>query len=283
MTTHHSPTTNTDTRRHNRPLPYRIPEASFFGAFTLIELLVVIAIIAILAAMLLPALSRAKFKAQGVQCVSNLKQLGMAHFMYVNDTGKTMPYLAPGDSYDLWMKKLINYYAAVNKVRICPVAPEQNPWVQRNTLLGGFGMADQPWKWIYGTTNYQGGYALNGWFYANDDATKEFRTEGAIQFPSKTPVLFDSTWVDTWPTATDSPSRNLYEGGNNAGMQRITIARHGNIPSATAAPKLVPSGSPLPGGISVHFADSHVEVVRLEKLWEQYWHKNYQPPAKRPN
>jgi hypothetical protein len=66
-------------------------------------------------------------------------------------------------------------------------------------------------------------------------------------------------------------------------MQRITIARHGNIPSATAAPKLVPSGSPLPGGISVHFADSHVEVVRLEKLWEQYWHKNYQPPAKRPN
>ncbi len=253
------------------------------AAFTLIELLVVIAIIAILAAMLLPALSRAKFKAQGIQCVSNLKQLGMAHFMYVNDTGKTMPYQSPGETYDLWMKKLINYYAAVNKVRICPVAPEQIPWQQRNSLLGGFGMVDRAWQWVYGTTNYQGSYALNGWFYANDDPTKEFRTEGAIQFPSKTPVLFDSVWVDAWPRATDPPARNLYEGGNNASMQRACIARHGNVISAKAAPRAVASGAPLPGSISVQLSDGHVEVVRLEKLWEYYWHKDYQPPAKRPN
>ncbi|MFZ0826161.1 MAG: prepilin-type N-terminal cleavage/methylation domain-containing protein [Verrucomicrobiia bacterium] len=90
--------------------------------FTLIELLVVIAIIALLAALLLPALARAKQKGQQLTCVNNLREQSLALFLYVDDDGNLLPPVAyddaNGDEVD-W-PVLLDPYVKTPQIHLCP-------------------------------------------------------------------------------------------------------------------------------------------------------------------
>ncbi len=132
----------------------RRPGSSHRG-FTLIELLVVIAIIAVLAAMLLPALTRAKRKAQQTQCISNLKEIGVGLQMYVDDNQQILPgpvWSGAMASYDQNSSLELVYYlaslvgspepggqVAICKVFVCPGyvhdAPDVTSLVGRKILL----------------------------------------------------------------------------------------------------------------------------------------------------
>jgi prepilin-type N-terminal cleavage/methylation domain-containing protein/prepilin-type processing-associated H-X9-DG protein len=263
------------------------------AGFTLIELLVVIAIIAILAAMLLPALASAKRKALEVRCKSNLKQFDMALYMYLSDNKSILRDGASGN----WVPYLASVDAGVLKCGYCPMATTNDP-----LFAPGMGTATRAWWGSGGSPTNSGSYLLNGWIYDPDAAVTGyvggttpgtrglFKKQSNITHPADTVMLGDAVWEDGWPDGGStlgpgdpggSPA-DLFKGTpNGAGMMgRVCIARHGMNPSR--APTAVPSTSPYPGGINVALADGHVEYTRLDYLWVKwYWHA-LSVPQRRP-
>jgi len=240
--------------------------------FTLIELLVVIAIIALLLAILMPALRRVKSQAKAVTCQAKLRQWGLAFRMYANDNDgyfPTGPYGGVRAGNLIWMSATRPYVGDGNDLYLCPVATK--PGVDWSGVSTGaqhpnraWGVYQSPTGWgaqrgdvgSYGISEYTGGQGLSGGRWDQYWKSPDVKTAGRI------PMFADCTYVDGTPLQTDSPP--LYDGQprisggtNPAGeMNHFCTNRHN-------------------GSINMLFLDWSVREVGLKELWTLKWHRQF--------
>lgn len=240
-------------------------------AFTLIELLVVIAIIALLLAILMPALKLVKEKAKNLTCRTNIRSLAMGFLVYTEaNEGKVFSYGSDSDisGNNLWLVQMEDSIGNINKVRYCPSTKlNKASW-------GPWGSAEETWIWTSGVTESEhGSYGINGYFYSSTpywivptaewkaSAWKNTNTTGRT---STVPVFTGAIWVDLWPQDNDfvPADHNLATGGlgfDGAGrnhIRRCMIDRHG-------------------GKLSVAFLDGHAEAIALKQMWSLKWNRAF--------
>ncbi|MFA7185958.1 MAG: DUF1559 domain-containing protein, partial [Victivallales bacterium] len=170
--------------------------------FTLIELLIVIAIIAILASMLLPALNKARDKAKAVSCISNLKQIGTALMMYVNDySGQLIPGSTPTTTSSIyWFYSLDTYLEQPNWTKLRTTGVFQCP--SRQDLDATWRRFGYGWNFQYfGYTHSNHGVGWGTKISQVQDAGTVIIGDNRNESPSgDKPVLIypdftDITWV----------------------------------------------------------------------------------------
>jgi len=261
--------------------------------FTLVELLVVISIIAMLLAILMPTLSKAREQAKCVVCQNKLKQVVLCLNLYANDNqGSTVQGWTGWKKYDdaahggtggLWMDSLRTYFADLNELCLCPITPRPTTlgyypvdWDTSKVAWGEFPNVNDGSAGNWAMAGRYGSYGMNGWICNVPSEVTDSYTGGIINKQNaprfwrkinvpnahQVPMIGDCAFDTGWPDYTNTiPMKKSGIGtsgsADSANMLRFALNRHR-------------------WRVNMAFMDGSIRTMKLLELWtECKWNKTY--------